>query len=64
MTEASISPLPSEAGHWYAPDGSQYDDVQSMGALRWAYSALIEEEQLQGAGNTYFQSWAENQELT
>lgn len=52
----------AKRARWMSPDGSQYDDLQSIPALYRAYSALLEEEQLLGASTTEFQSWAENQE--
>lgn len=51
----------AKRARWMSPDGTQYDDVNSIPALYRAYSALKEEEQLQGAADTQFQSWAEQQ---
>lgn len=52
----------SKRARWQSPDGAGYDDVNSIPALYRAYSALQEEEQLAGASDVGFQSWAENQQ--
>ena len=53
----------SKRARWMSPDLTQFDDTQSIPALYRAYSALMEEEQLQGAATVGFESWADNQGL-
>lgn len=52
----------AKRARWMAPDGTTHDDIGSITALQMARDKIMAEEEILGASEAYFQSWAEEQE--